>query len=840
MFNGSLLCAALIWPLVWPLICRFPKEYQDQLYTFAELFIPHIIGSYQELPGETKSANQNLAYFLTRCLSLMNRGFVFKIVKLYLDTMHAAKDSITLHHFKVTRCLSRERIALIIRPLFFFPRFVQFEFLALITAYEHHVPINLPLELPSNGSLSRQFSLPNDMNEAGENGASPTLTIDDPTVLSEEFCRLHFTVGALLMEVKSALSEVHQVRSMALSVLRNLLVKHSFDDRYQSRAQQARIASLYLPFISIIFDNVGRIQVAGFTPGANASPAAAAAAATAANNSQNVPIHANKRVSFIDVGSLPSCSPSSTLDRNDRIEMISKPTVRRNSSLESRELSLKRDSSYLQMIAGTMPVSAAINLNGQHDHIEHIQHLQVHSNSDPDISSKSPSPDIEQINQQNLNSESQRSTSPLTNQQQAQPPSHHRSHSLPVRFDKLNNHEVRDLLIIFAWVVKHVPEEFFATWFRRASDQQIQQFLSLNELCVYEFRYSGGRNGRDTKNKSADKAMTLPARITINDSITQEKATAENVFSGLLEANLATEVGLIALDVIGVITSALKERLMENNGDNLLMRKIFSSELLMSELCKLTRLSAVYLVYIAFLQLGQSETLLKHLFAALRSYINNFPTVLFAGNPPTFVGKLCFELLRCCSSRLTTVRNEAAALLYLLMRANFEYTNHVSMTRVHLQVIISVSRLLGDAQLLLNNSRFQESLALINNYSSCDKTMQNSKFPNEVRELTKKVKTVLMATAAMREHENDSEMMLDLQHHLANSYAETSPALRRTWLESMAKNHVKEGNYSEAAHCLAHIAALEAEILRRRQGSDPDSSPGNADASCNIHQRDLI
>jgi len=71
-------------------------------------------------------------------------------------------------------------------------------------------------------------------------------------------------------------------------------------------------------------------------------------------------------------------------------------------------------------------------------------------------------------------------------------------------------------------------------------------------------------------------------------------------------------------------------------------------------------------------------------------------------------------------------------------------------------------------------------------------------FPGEVRDLTKKIRTVLMATAQMREHENDPEMLVDLQHSLANSYAST-PALRITWLESMARHHQKHANFTEAS-----------------------------------------
>lgn len=61
-----------------------------------------------------------------------------------------------------------------------------------------------------------------------------------------------------------------------------------------------------------------------------------------------------------------------------------------------------------------------------------------------------------------------------------------------------------------------------------------------------------------------------------------------------------------------------------------------------------------------------------------------------------------------------------------------------------------------------------------------------------------RIRTVLMATAQMREHEKDPEMLLDLQYSLARSYAST-PELRRTWLDSMARAHLKNGDLSEVS-----------------------------------------
>lgn len=48
----------------------------------------------------------------------------------------------------------------------------------------------------------------------------------------------------------------------------------------------------------------------------------------------------------------------------------------------------------------------------------------------------------------------------------------------------------------------------------------------------------------------------------------------------------------------------------------------------------------------------------------------------------------------------------------------------------------------------------------------------------------------------MKEHEKDPEMLIDLQYSLAKSYAST-PELRKTWLDSMAKIHIKNGDFSE-------------------------------------------
>jgi len=57
----------------------------------------------------------------------------------------------------------------------------------------------------------------------------------------------------------------------------------------------------------------------------------------------------------------------------------------------------------------------------------------------------------------------------------------------------------------------------------------------------------------------------------------------------------------------------------------------------------------------------------------------------------------------------------------------------------------------------------------------------------------------------MKEKVKDPEMLIDLQYSLAKSYTSISE-LRKTWLDSMAKIHIKNGDFSELNH-IPFIAA---------------------------------
>uniref|UniRef100_A0A3P8PFZ1 Dedicator of cytokinesis 11 n=1 Tax=Astatotilapia calliptera TaxID=8154 RepID=A0A3P8PFZ1_ASTCA len=317
-------------------------------------------------------------------------------------------------------------------------------------------------------------------------------------------------------------------------------------------------------------------------------------------------------------------------------------------------------------------------------------------------------------------------------------------------------------------------------------EQGLMLFLFLLPSCSCYYRYRSQDACVSKLFSSGGKSQTMPPMRCNRASLMQRLQ---------LESVLHHNVNHYVLDILSLFTQCFKNQLLDSDGHNALMKKVFD-------------------VYLTFLKVGQSEAALRHVFAALRAFINKFPSVLFKGRV-TLCEALCCEVLKCCVSKLASLRAEASALLYLLMRNNYEYTKRKTFLRTHLQIIIAVSQLISDVA-LTGSSRFQESLSIINNFANSDKAMKSTAFPSEVKGLTKRIRTVLMATAQMREHEKDPEMLLDLQYSLARSYAST-PELRRTWLDSMARAHLKNGDLSEAAMCYVHVAALVAEYLNRKK-----------------------
>ncbi|XP_023820930.1 dedicator of cytokinesis protein 9 isoform X13 [Oryzias latipes] len=672
---------------------RFSASYHHAVETLVNMLMPHITQKYKDNLDASRNANHSLAVFIKRCFTFMDRGFVFKQINNYMNCF-VPGDPKTLYEFK-------------------------FEFLRVVCSHEHYVPLNLPMPF-GKGRIQRYQDLQLDYS------------------LTDDFCRNHFLVGLLLREVGAALQEYREVRHIAIQVLKGLMIKHAFDDRYAAKSQQARLATLYLPLFGLLQENVHRLDIKD---------------------------------------SAPPSSHNNT--REDSLGIPQKP----GSCIEN---ALHKD--VFGVISGTAsPHSSTPNVSSVH----HADSRGSLASTDSGSSLLDKNSSLEKQNQ---------------------------SASAVLRGDKLDRDEIKNLLMCFLHILKSMSEEALFTYWNKACPSELMDYFTLLEICLHQFRYMGkrfiSRSQESGGPAAADrKSLTLPvsrnrsgmlhARLqqlggldssahTINNMYTHSEADVNSWC--LLEANVSTEVCLTVLDTLSVFIMGFKTQLTSDLGHNPLMKKVFQ-------------------VHLCFLQIPQSEVALKQVFTSLRTFIYKFPCTFFDGRAD-MCACLCYEILKCCNSKLSSIRGDAAHLLYFLMKSNFDYTGRRSFVRTHLQVVIAVSQLIADV-IGIGSTRFQQSLSIVNNCANSDKNIKHTAFPSDVKDLTKRIRTVLMATEQMKDHENDPEMLVDLQYSLAKSYTST-PELRKTWLDSMARIHNKNSDLSEAAMCYVHVAALVAEYLWRK------------------------
>uniref|UniRef100_A0AAY4CGB4 Dedicator of cytokinesis 6 n=1 Tax=Denticeps clupeoides TaxID=299321 RepID=A0AAY4CGB4_9TELE len=380
----------------------------------------------------------------------------------------------------------------------------------------------------------------------------------------------------------------------------------------------------------------------------------------------------------------------------------------------------------------------------------------------------------------------------------------------------------RTLLVCFLWVLKNADAALLERYVSDLSVLQINRLLDLLHLCVSCFEYKGKKALERINSLTFKKSQDMKARLeeailgTIGarqemvrrcrgnqspygnqenvrwrknvthwrqntDRVDKSKAEVEQ--ESVVDGNLATEVSLIVLDTLEVITVVVSE-------------------------LKESVLGGVLRVLLHSMAGNQSALFLQHCFATQRALVFKFPEMLFEEDTE-LCADLCLRLLRHCSSRVASVRSHASASLYLLMRQNFEIGNNFA--RVKMQVTMSLSSLVGMSQ-NFNEEHLRHSLKTILTYAEDDLELRDSPFPEQVQDLVFNLHMILTDTVKMKEHQQDPEMLIDLMYRIAKGY-QNSPDLRLTWLQNMAGKHSERGNHAEAAHCLVHSAALVAEYL---------------------------
>uniref|UniRef100_A0A8C1T4Z2 Dedicator of cytokinesis 8 n=1 Tax=Cyprinus carpio TaxID=7962 RepID=A0A8C1T4Z2_CYPCA len=218
---------------------RFSDRFKDDITTIVNVVtaeIGNILVKQQKELEQAEKVNISLAFFLYDLMSLMDRGFVFQLVKNYCNQM-AAKS------VNMSTLIS-----------------MRLEFLRVLCSHEHYLNLSLFFSSPASAPASPSPST--------SSQTSSLCSFQDHKIaamfdLSQDFKQRHYLTGLLLTELSTALdmeSEGGRVQQKAINATYSLLCAHDLDQRCSRPEVKAKIAALYLPLVGIIIDSINYLD----------------------------------------------------------------------------------------------------------------------------------------------------------------------------------------------------------------------------------------------------------------------------------------------------------------------------------------------------------------------------------------------------------------------------------------------------------------------------------------------------------------------------------------------------------------------------------------------------
>ncbi|XP_040897521.1 dedicator of cytokinesis protein 8 isoform X2 [Toxotes jaculatrix] len=219
---------------------RFSDRFKDDITTIVSVVtaeIGTILVKQQKEVEQAEKVNISLAFFLYDLLSLMDRGFVFQLVKNYCNQMSAKNVSMpTLISMRL-------------------------EFLRILCSHEHYLNLSLFFSSPASAPASPCPSISSQ--SSGSCSFQEQQRILGLFELSQEFKQQHYLAGLLLTELSAALdmeSEGGKVQRKAINAIYSLLCSHDLDHRCVKPEVRAKVAALYLPLVGIIIDSTNYLD----------------------------------------------------------------------------------------------------------------------------------------------------------------------------------------------------------------------------------------------------------------------------------------------------------------------------------------------------------------------------------------------------------------------------------------------------------------------------------------------------------------------------------------------------------------------------------------------------
>ncbi|XP_075415020.1 dedicator of cytokinesis protein 8 isoform X2 [Tenrec ecaudatus] len=214
---------------------RFSDRFKDDITTIVNVVTSEIAALLVKPQKETEQAekiNISLAFFLYDLLSLMDRGFVFNLIKHYC---HQLSTKLTTLPTLIS---------------------MRLEFLRVLCSHEHYLNLNLFFVDPDTGPPSPCPSISSQNSSSGS--SLPEHKVASMFDLTPEYRQQHFLTGLLFTELAAALDtdgeEVSRVQRKAVNAIYSLLSSHDLDPRCARPEVKVKVAALYLPLVGIILD----------------------------------------------------------------------------------------------------------------------------------------------------------------------------------------------------------------------------------------------------------------------------------------------------------------------------------------------------------------------------------------------------------------------------------------------------------------------------------------------------------------------------------------------------------------------------------------------------------
>ncbi|XP_058281741.1 dedicator of cytokinesis protein 6 [Hylobates moloch] len=229
---------------------RFPGRFLDDITALVGSVGLEVITRVHKDVELAERLNASLAFFLSDLLSLVDRGFVFSLVRAHYKQV-------------ATRLQSSPNPAALLT--------LRMEFTRILCSHEHYVTLNLPC-CPLSPPASPSPSVSSTTSQSSTfSSQAPDPKVTSMFELSGPFRQQHFLAGLLLTELALALEPEAEgaflLHKKAISAVHSLLCGHDTDPRYAEATVKARVAELYLPLLSIARDTLPRLHDFAEGPG---------------------------------------------------------------------------------------------------------------------------------------------------------------------------------------------------------------------------------------------------------------------------------------------------------------------------------------------------------------------------------------------------------------------------------------------------------------------------------------------------------------------------------------------------------------------------------------------